>query len=181
MKTALVIYWSKSGNTKKVATAIQQGLEDAELEVTMKEPYEAEDIDFFNYDLVCVGSPSYSWHPPEPMDKFLKNKFAKYRQQEKIKPNAPRAPDKNVLIFITYSGPHTGLDEAIPAGKYIGQFFDHLGFKVLAEWYILSEFHGSLENSTLGRMGDIRGKPTKQELEKITKDTTELVQKYLQL
>ncbi len=42
----------------------------------------------------------------------------------------------------------TGLNEAIPAGKYAGQFFDHLGFEVLDEWYILSEFHGSEINST---------------------------------
>ncbi len=40
-----------------------------------------------------------------------------------------------------------GLNEAIPAGKYAGQFFDHLGFEVLDEWYILSEFHGSEINS----------------------------------
>lgn len=178
MKTGLVLYWSKSGNTKKVATAIQQGLQNTKLEVTVKELFEAEDVDFFDYDLVCVGSPSYSWHPPEPVDRFLKSKFAEYRQQGKVKPNAPRVADKHALVFITYSGPHTGLDEATPAGKYIGQFFDHLGFKVLAEWYVLSEFHGSLENSTLGRMGDIRGKPTKQELERITEDTTELIRKY---
>lgn len=32
--------------------------------VTMKKPEEAEDLDYFNFDLVCVGCPSYSWHPP---------------------------------------------------------------------------------------------------------------------
>ena len=29
MKTALIIYWSKTGNTEKVANAIKQGLEEA--------------------------------------------------------------------------------------------------------------------------------------------------------
>lgn len=179
MKTALIIYWSKTSNTKKVANAIQQGLEEAELQVTIKEQHEAEDEDFFNYDLVCVGAPAYSWHPPEPMDKFLKSKFAKYRQEGKIKPSAPKVSGKNALIFITYSGPHTGMNEATPAGKYMAQFFEHVGFTVLAEWYVLSEFHGSIENSTLGRMGDIRGKPTEADLQKIREDATQLARKHL--
>jgi hypothetical protein len=146
----------------------------------MKEQHEAEDEDWFSYDLVCVGSPSYSWHPPEPMDKFLKSKFAAYRKEDRIKPCAPKVPGKNALIFITYSGPHTGLDEATPAGKYIGQFFEHLGFTVIAEWYVLSEFHGSVENSTLGRMGDIRGKPTKEELQKVREDAVRLARQLVE-
>ena len=71
MKKAVVVYWSKTGNTKKVAHAIRQGLEKAGLHVTIKEQPEAGDEDFFDYDLVCVGAPAYSWHPPEPMDKYL--------------------------------------------------------------------------------------------------------------
>jgi hypothetical protein len=47
------------------------------------------------------------------------------------------------------------------------QYFEHIGFTILNEWYILSEFHGSIENSTKGRMGDIRGKPTFEDLQKI--------------
>jgi flavodoxin len=158
MKTALMVYWSSTGNTEKVALAIKEGLEAAKIKVTLKKPAEAADLDYFDYDLVCIGSPSLQWH------------IAKYRQQGKIKPTAPKIPGKYAIIFCTYSGPHTGLDEATPAGKYMRQFFEHLGFTVLDEWYILSEFHGNLENSTKGRMGDIRGKPTEQELAKIRKD-----------
>jgi hypothetical protein len=113
------------------------------------------------------------------MDKYLKTKFAKYRAEGKIKPSAPKIPGKNALIFVTYSGPHTGMDEATPAGKYIAQFFEHLGFNVIAEWYVLSEFHGNLENSTLGRMGDIRGKPTDAELQKLKEDAAQLARKHL--
>jgi flavodoxin len=171
MKTALIVYWSKTGNTENVAHAIKQGLEEASIHVTMKKPEEAENIDYFNYDLVCVGAPSYSWHPPEPMTDFLKKKFAVYRQQSKIKLSAPKVPGKNALIFVTYSGPHTGIDEAIPVGKDMRQYFEHIGFTVIDEWYILSEFHGSLESSTKGRMGDIRGKPTPEDLQKIKEDS----------
>jgi flavodoxin len=170
MKAALLIYWSKTGNTEKVATAIKQGLEETGVQVTMKKPEEAENIDYFDFDLVCVGAPSYSWHPPEPMTNFLKKKFATYRQQGKVKPSAPKVLGKNALIFVTYSGPHTGIDEATPVGKDMRQFFEHIGFNVIDEWYVLSEFHGSIENSTKGRMGDIRGKPTKEDLQKIKED-----------
>jgi flavodoxin len=52
-KRALIVYWSKTGNTKKVANAIKQGLEEAGLKVAMKEQHEAEDIDFFEYDLAA--------------------------------------------------------------------------------------------------------------------------------
>jgi len=174
MKTALIIYWSKTGNTEKVANAIKQGLEEAKIQVAVKKPEEAEALDYFDYDLVCVGAPSYSWHLPEPMTNFLKKKFAEYRQKGKIKPSAPKIPGKNALVFVTYSGPHTGIDEAIPVGKDIRQFFEHIGFNIIDEWYVLSEFHGSLENSTIGRLGDIRGKPTAEQLQVIKDDSTRI-------
>jgi len=39
---------------------------------------------------------------------------------------------------------------------------------------VLSEFHGSEERSTKGRMGDIRGKPTEEDLQKIRMDAKKL-------
>jgi flavodoxin len=179
LKKALIVYWSKTGNSEKVALAIKEGLEAAGVEVYVKKPKEAADLDYFHYDLVCVGSPSYQFHPVKPITDFLKSKLTSYRKQGRIKVAAPKVPRKNALIFCTYSGPHTGIDEATPAGKYMAQFFEHLGFTVIAEWYVLSEFHGSLENSTQGRMGDIRGKPTEKELLKIKEETERLARKYL--
>jgi len=48
-------------------------------------------------------------------------------------------------------------------------------------YHILSEFHGSLENSTKSRMGNLKGKPTEKELLKIKEDTEHLAKKYLDL
>ena len=166
-----------TGNTEKVAQSIRLGLEEAGVQVTVKKPQAAENVDYFSYDLVCVGSPAIQWHIPKPLDDFLKAKLASYRKDGKIQPTAPKVAGKHALIFCTYSGPHTGLDEATPAGKYMRQFFEHLGFTVLDEWYILGEFHGNLENSTKGRMGDIRGKPTVEELLKIKEDAKQLASK----
>lgn len=174
---AVIIYWSRTGNTEKVSLAIKEGLESSGVDTLLKRVEEAEGIDFFEYDLVCVGLPSYQWHPPEPMDSFMKSRFNDYRKKGLVKLAAPGVPGKHALIFCTYSGPHTGINEAVPAGKYIGQFFEHLGFTVLDEWYILSEFHGSEEHSTRGRMGDIRGKPTEEDLQKIRDDAANLVRR----
>jgi flavodoxin len=170
MKTALILYTSNTGNTEKVAQALRQGLEDADIQVTMQKPQTATDVDFFNYDLVCVGTPSLQWHPAKPLDDLMKNKLDHYRKNGQIKPAAPKVIGKNALIFVTYSGPHTGINEATPVGKYLGQFFEHIGFTVLDEWYVVGEFCGNLEHSTKGRLGDIRGKPTEQDLQKIRED-----------
>jgi len=177
MKTALILYFSSTGNTEKVAQALRLGLEEAGLLVTVKKPQEAVNIDYFDFDLVCVGSPSIQWHPAKSLDDLLKSKLDFYRKQSKIKPSAPKVSGKNALIFITYSGPHTGVDEATPAGKYVAQFFAHLGFNIIGEWYILSEYHGNLENSTKGKMGDILGKPTAADLLKIMQDAKNLALK----
>lgn len=172
---AAIVYWSKTGNTEKVALAIRGGLEEAGVEVLFSKAEEADEIDLFDYDLVCLGFPTYQWHPPEPMAAFIKRKFSEYREQGRVKLAAPRVPGRNALIFCTYSGPHTGINEAIPAGKYAGQFFEHLGFTVLDEWYVLGEYHGSPERSTRGRMGDIRGRPNEDDLRKVKQDLSNLL------
>ena len=173
---AAIIYWSKTGNTEKVAFAIREALEATGGTVLLQRTEEAGDVDFYDYDLVCLGFPSYRWHPPEPVDQFLRHKFGEYHRQGRVRTGAPEVPGKHALIFCTYSGPHTGIDEAIPAGKYAGQFFAHLGFTVLDEWYIVGEYHGSEEKSTLGRLGDIRGRPNEKDLHKVKQDTVHLVQ-----
>ena len=174
MKHAAIIYWSNTGNTEKVAHAIKDGLEAAGVNVSLMRTTEADNIDYFDYDLVCVGAPSIQWHPPKQVTDFMLKKFKEYHKEDKIQTGAPTVPGKKALMFCTYSGPHTGLREATPVGLYMGQFFEHIGFTVVDEWYVLSEFVGNEERSTKGRMGDIRGKPTKEELQKIRMDAKKL-------
>jgi flavodoxin len=177
MKKAVIIYDSKTGNTEKVAFTIKGSLEKASLNVSTIKVDDAKDIDFFSYDLVCIGTPSYQWQPTKKIIDYLKFKFDNYKKQGKIKLGSPKVSGKNVFIFCTYSGPHTGINEAIPATKYIGQFFEHLGFTIVYELQVLSEFHGSEERSTEGRMGDIRGKPTNEELKEIGEKVEEITKK----
>ena len=177
MKKALIVYWSAGGNTEKVAYAIRDGLNDAGVEVNLVKTKGNETLDYFQYDLICIGFPSYQFHPPEIMVKFLKGMFNKYAKEECIVPGSTIVPEKYALVFCTYSGPHTGLDEALPAVKYAGQFLAHVGIPVIDEWYVVGEFHGREDLSTLGRLGDIRGKPSDDDLMRIKADAMDLVKK----
>lgn len=174
LKSALIVYWSSTGNTQKVAYAIQVGLEAGGFHVELKKPQEAANLDFYAYDFVCVGSPSIEWQPAKPVADLLKSKLNLYRSQGKIKPCAPKVACKNALVFVTYSGPHTGIDEAAPAGKTMRQYFEHFGFTIVGEWYIVGEFHGREDKSTLGRLGDIRGKPTADDLAKVKRNAEQI-------
>ena len=167
---AIIIYWTAGGNTEKVAQAIRDGLQETGAVVSLCKVQDAADVDFYAYDLVCVGFPSYNFSPPEPMVRFLKTKFEAYRQEHRIVVAAPKLPGKNALIFCTYSGQHTGLREAIPAGLYAGQFFEHWGFTVLGEWYVVGQFHNNEQANTQGPLGDIRGRPNAEDLARVRQD-----------
>ena len=175
----LIIYWSATGNTEKVANAIQKGLVSEKVTPKVIKLPEAEDVELYEYDLILLGSPSYMWHPPEPVQDFIKKKMKYHNERGDIKPCAPKVPGKTAVVFCTYSGPHTGINEAIPVTKNMGQLFEHIGFEVAGEWHIVGEFHGHEDNSTKGKLGDIRGRPNEQDLAKVEKDTSELVRSIL--
>ena len=174
---ASILYWSGTGNTEKVADAIRRGMEREGVKPTIRRVQEAGEEELYDYDLVCLGSPSHMFLPAEPVLKFVKERITEYNKRGLIKPCAPKIPGKYGVVFCTYSGPHTGIGEAIPVDKFMRQFLEHLGFDVRAEWYVIGEFHGSELYSTKGRLGDIRGRPNKKDLAKIEHDTAELVKR----
>ena len=92
-----------------------------------------------------------------------------------VKPGAPKLPGKTAVVFITYSGPHTGIREATPAGEYLGQLFEHIGFGETAKWYIIGEFHKNEVLSTKGSLGDIRGRPNREDLDRVAGDVRRLI------
>lgn len=175
MNNALIIYFSKTGNTEKVAFAIKRGLEKAGLKVTVKKVNEATEEELYDYDLVCFGSPVLHSLPPPPVFKFIRKNEKQYKKVGEVNLSSPKVLNKNAIIFCTYSGPHCGINEAIPVGKYIRQFFEHLGFDIKGEWYEVGEFHGWETGSTKGRLGDIRGRPNAEDLALVELRTTQLV------
>ena len=92
------------------------------------------------YDLVFLGSGVYQWLPGRPLQEFVVGRLTHYSEAGEIKMAAPRRPGKRGVVYCTYGGAHTGVNEAIPAVKYMGQLLDHLGFEVAAEWYIVGEY-----------------------------------------
>jgi hypothetical protein len=174
---SIIIYWSKTGNTEKAARAIRDGLEAGGVDVELRTVGESGEIDYFDYDLVCLGFPSYHWAPPGPVDRWLEENHRRYAREGRVRVNAPRVEQTQALVFCTYSGPHTGIHEATPAGRYAAQFFEHLGIAVVDEWYIVGEFHGNEEASTQGRLGDIRGRPTDEDLRRLRERARSLVRR----
>lgn len=61
---AIVVYFSKFGNTKKVAEAIAQGLEQ-DKNVRIVSSDELVPVDFDGVDLVVMGSPTHKMNLPE--------------------------------------------------------------------------------------------------------------------
>ena len=172
---ALILYWSATGNTEKVANAIRVGMENVGLDPKVRKIEDAKSEELLDYDIVCLGSPSHMFLPAEPVLQFVRGKMRDYSKRGFIKPCAPKVQNKYAVVFCTYSGPHTGIDEAAPAGKFMQQFLAHLGFEVIAEWYVIGEFHGNEILSTQGKLGNIKGRPNRQDLTRITDATAELV------
>ena len=171
----LLVYWSATGNTEKVATAIERALTRAGVKPVVKKVGDAAQEELYSYDLVFLGAPSYSFQPPEPVLRFVKDKMKLHTERGDIKIGAPRVPGKTAVVFCTYSGPHTGIREATPVGDYLGQFFEHLGFEVAARWYVVGEFHKREDLSTKGRLGDIRGRPNQADLAEVESNVAALL------
>ncbi len=166
---ALNLYFSSTGNTEKVADRITNALRDQGVEVDSVRVKDAGDIDLLDYDFLFLGSGVYEWLPGKPVQSLLADLRKIYVEQGEIKPSSPRRTGKKAVVYCTYGGAHTGVNEAMPAAKYMAQIFDHLGIDIVGEWYIIGEYHGKLEEfSQTGRLGDIRGRPNEQDLQEVT-------------
>ena len=172
---ALILYWSATGNTEKIANTIRSRLEGVNINAEFLKITDDLDVDVLEYDLVFLGSPAYQFLPPEPVINFVKNRMKYHNERRHVKLGAPKLPGKSAVTFCTFSGPHTGVNEAIPVGKYLGQFFEHLGFEIKGEWYTVGEFHGRNELSSNGRLGNIIGRPDQDDLAEIEKNVQELL------
>jgi hypothetical protein len=163
----LNLYFSSTGNTEKVANRITTTVEKLGHRLDTVKITGDTALDLLSYDFIFVGSGVYQWLPGKGLQEFITARLAYYAGLGEIKPASPRRPGKKVVVYCTYGGAHTGVNEAIPAGKFLGQLFDHLGFEIVAEWYFIGEYpgHGKMkEFSTLGRLGNITGRPTEADL-----------------
>jgi hypothetical protein len=173
----LNLYYSATGNTDKVAKQIEETVRNAGHAVDTVKVIKDIDLDILAYDLVFAGSGVYMWLPGKPLMDLLQKLREKYANAGEIKPASPRRPGKKAVIYCTFGGSHTGVNEAISTPKYIGQLFDHLGYEVLAEWHFIGEYHGNLRNhSVAGRLGNIQGRPNEADLQDIAEKVLGILQ-----
>ncbi len=76
MPKALVGYYSRTGNTQKMAARIAEVLEAEGLEVDLKKVQEIEARDLLGYDALVLGSPTYygtmAWELKKLLDESVK-------------------------------------------------------------------------------------------------------------
>ena len=59
MSKIIIIYYSRSGSTKKMAQLVEKGVEDEKVDVVVKEVSDVKADDLMDYDGVIIGSPTY--------------------------------------------------------------------------------------------------------------------------
>jgi flavodoxin len=166
----LNLYFSSTGNTEKVAKKIDETVRELGYAVdTVKIGSKELSLDILLYDFVFAGSGVYGQLPGKGFMDFHRGMLQKYVKAGEIIPASPRRTSSYVVPYCTYGGVHTGINEAIPAVKYMGQLFDHLGFSILGEWYVVGEYKTKKlqSHSVGGRLGDIRGRPNQADLEEV--------------
>jgi menaquinone-dependent protoporphyrinogen IX oxidase len=161
---AIILYWSNTGNTEKVAETIQTALVEKGIEPTIQKVKPKTEVNYFDYNLIFIGAPVYGNLPPPVVSKFLGS-----QRKGLVFAAAPERPGHFAVVFCTYGGGHTGIRETVPTLSYMGQHLEHSGIRVVDEWAVVGEFYEiSDENyNTNGRIGDIRGRPSEWDLKEI--------------
>ena len=71
MAKAIVIYYSRSGNTKEMAQIIAGSMNEADLPTECKSIEDVKAEDLLNYDAIVVGSPTYYGHMAGPIKQLF--------------------------------------------------------------------------------------------------------------
>ncbi len=173
----LTLVASKTGNTRKVAETIHQAVLEDGHDATLLEAAGDAEISLMDYDIVFTGTGVYDRQPAKPMNEMIDTQMVKGVKEKLIVPAAPRRPGKFAVLFCTYGGVHTGVNEAIPAVKRVGQLFDHYGFEILDEWYVVGAFkpNGMQQYNFGGRLGDISNRPNQADLDDIFQRTKAII------
>ncbi len=164
-KKSLTLYWSKNGNTEKIAQRIHDTLETAGMDDTLLRMTKDLEIEYLDFNLLFIGAPVYENLPPKPVIEFLKRH--KKRGVE-ILASAPEKPGIGAVIYCTYGGGHTGINEATPMLRYAGQFLEHEGIRVIDEWGFRGSFpEADNAYNALGRTGVVYDRPNAQDLDDV--------------
>lgn len=179
MINVLNIFASLNGQTEKINREIGRACSGLDCTVTSVNVVgQDRPLSLLEPDLIFIGSGVYTWLPGKGMLKWIDMQMKHAREEGIIRPGSPRLPGKFACVYCTYAGPHTGEAEAVPALKYMGQLFDHLGITVAAEWAIPGAFVPEKMRfmNERGRLGDIRDRPDSHDLRDVREKTIGLVE-----
>ena len=71
MAKGIVIYHSRSGNTKKMAEIVAEGMNEAGLPTECKSVSDVKAEDLLDYDAIVIGSPTYYGHMAGPIKQLF--------------------------------------------------------------------------------------------------------------
>ena len=171
----LILCCSIGGNTRKVARTIHAEIQNTGLSADFVEFNADLDVDIFDYNLVFLGAPVYNNLAPLPLMKYL----LAQKHRAACLSSAPEKPGQYAVVFCTYGGGHTGINEAIPLLKYMGQIFEHEGVRVVDEWPVVGEFPTAKTTgyNEAGRLGDVTARPNAHDLQMVAGQTAGLLQR----
>src|SRR5579872_6080111 len=138
-KSAVVVYDSRFGNTKKVAEALERGLREAGARTVCLDAKDVEVEHLKEYDLICVGAPTEKFSASDSIKEFLG------------KLQGVDLSGKTAFVFDTKVSP--GIFGS--AAKYIEKELKNLGVHVLSP-------RESATVSTTREGGEITGAKLKQ-------------------
>ncbi len=80
MSKAIVIYHSRSGNTKEMAEIIAKSMNDADLPTECKSVSDVTTEDVFGYDAIVIGSPTYYGQMAGPIKNLIDDLVGRHGQ-----------------------------------------------------------------------------------------------------
>lgn len=76
MAKAIVIYYSRTGNTKEMAQIIAEAMNEADLPTDCKSVDKVKAHDLLGYDAIVIGSPTYYGHMATPIKELIDDTVA---------------------------------------------------------------------------------------------------------
>lgn len=71
MAKAIVIYYSRTGNTQKMAEIIAGSMNESDLQTTCKPVSDVKAEELLEYDAIVIGSPTYYGHMAGPVKQLI--------------------------------------------------------------------------------------------------------------